>query len=230
MTKGKLTELIEKMDYNDDLPRNYIGASSIGSDCLRQIWYEFKGEKTEGVSNKIRRTWEIGRILEGFVVDLIRASGIKVINNSSEFFAPDDKTNSLTMDWTSLSDPDLPYFKGHYDGMLLDYQAILEIKTAKDASFKIFVKDGCAKWNPKYYAQVQSYMGMSGLHTAYIIVLNKDNSELWDEQITFQSDYYELIKDKVKMIYEAKIPPPKINGSPLWFQCKMCKYRKVCHG
>ena len=212
MTTGKLTKLIEAFIYPEEDPRNYIGASSIGSDCWRQIWYEIKGEKGEGVSNKIRRTWEIGKRLEGLIIDLLKASGIEFENHQVE-----------------LKDPNLPYFKGHFDGLMINPYAILEIKTAKDASFKIFVRDGCKKWNPKYYAQLQSYMGMSSVFSAYILVLNKDNSEVWDELVLFDSDFYQKLCDKAQMIYEAKIPPPRINGNPLFYLCKQCKFRKVCH-
>jgi hypothetical protein len=50
MTKGLLTKKIEKFQESvvDDV-RDYVGASSIGSDCLRQIWYQFKGIAAEGI-------------------------------------------------------------------------------------------------------------------------------------------------------------------------------------
>ena len=79
-----------------------------------------------------------------------------------------------------------PYSQGHFDAIIFlgSQKAILEIKTAKDASFKVFVNKGLKVWSPRYYAQVQSYMGMSGIYSAYILVLNKDNSEIFDELVT----------------------------------------------
>jgi hypothetical protein len=215
MTKNKLTKLIEKSQETicDDV-RDYIGASSIGFDCLRQIWYQYKGVQSEGVSVKTRRTWAIGKHLESLVVDWLKNAGITV--NIS------DKT---------YHEPDMPYFQGHFDGILVlrKNHAILEIKTAKDASFKIFDKKGLKIWNPQYYAQVQAYMGMSGIHSAYILVLNKDNSDLSDELVLFDALFYEQLKEKATMVYGAIIEPPRIHGSPLYFKCKMCKFNKVCH-
>ena len=44
---NKISKIIEKHQGSIvDEVRDYIGASSIGSECLRQIWYEFKGVKT----------------------------------------------------------------------------------------------------------------------------------------------------------------------------------------
>ena len=76
MKKGELTNLIEQLTY-DEAPRDYIGASSIGSDCLRQIWYQFKGIKSENISNKLARTWNIGKKIEGLVLDYLESAGLK---------------------------------------------------------------------------------------------------------------------------------------------------------
>lgn len=216
MIRNKITKKIEKFQETiEDDQRDYIGASSIGSDCLRQIWYQFKGVKAQRVPTKFRRTWAIGKNLESLVIEWLTNAGVKV-----------DKTNK------TYHAKNMPYFQGHFDGIVIfgQKQSILEIKTAKDASFKIFVKKGVKAWNPQYYAQIQSYMGMSGIHSTYILVLNKDNSEISDELVTFDEDFYNKLVDKAIMISGANIPPPKINGSALWYQCKMCKYNKVCHG
>lgn len=217
MTKGKLSKLIDIIHSIDDSqPRDYIGASAIGSDCLRQIWYEAKGYKGNSVPPSLRRSWEIGKQLEGTVLDWLGFAGIDV----STFQA-------------DLADADLPYFKGHIDSMWIkndDAHAIIEVKTAKNSSFEQFASQGVKKWNPRYYAQLQAYMGMSGVFSAYILVLNKDNSDLLDEFVTFVPEFYEKLREKAKMVYEAVAAPPRVNGSPIWYQCKMCKFRETCHG
>ncbi|HWW39653.1 hypothetical protein [Pedobacter sp.] len=212
MTIGRLTKLIESIDYRSDEKRNYIGASSIGSDCLRQIWYEFKNADGEIVTNKLKRTFDIGKQLEQLVFSWLTLSNVKFVSHQLQY-----------------EDEELLYFQGHIDGFLPELEAILEIKTAKDSSFKGFVKDGLKKWSLRYYAQLQSYMGMSGFHKAYILVLNKDNSDIWDEMITFDETFYLSLREKAKMVYEAVIPPLRVNNSPLWYQCKMCKFNRVCH-
>jgi hypothetical protein len=216
MSKNTLSKKIEKVQSRDNKEtRDYIGASGIGSECLRQIWYEFKGFPAESVPTKTRRTWAIGRHLEGLILDWLTEAGIEIART-----------------WDDLQAEEMPFFRGHLDSVWMKKGkafAILEIKTAKDASFNIFVKKGLRSWNPQYYAQVQSYMGMSGIHTAYILVLNKDNSEISDELIKFDKDYYHMLRSKAAMIANSIAMPSRINNSPLWFQCKLCKYNKVCH-
>jgi hypothetical protein len=216
VSKNVLSKKIEKMQSRDDKrTRDYIGASGIGAECLRQIWYEFKGFEAEQVPTKTRRTWAIGRHLEGLILDWLTEAGVEIVRT-----------------WDDLVSEGMPFFKGHLDSVWIKKGkafAIIEIKTAKDASFNIFVKKGLRTWNPQYYAQLQSYMGMSGIHTAYILVLNKDSSDIADELVTFDEAFYQKLREKATMVANAHVPPPKINGSPLWYQCKMCKFNKICH-
>lgn len=216
MSKNTLSKKIEKVQSRDDKrTRDYIGASGIGAECLRQIWYEFKGFQAESVPTKTRRTWAIGRHLEGLILNWLEEAGIEIART-----------------WDDLVSEGMPYFKGHLDSVWIKKGkafAIIEIKTAKDASFNIFVKKGLKAWNPQYYAQIQSYMGMSGIHSAYILVLNKDNSEIADELVTFDEVFYQQLRRKAFLIANIEAAPSKINDSPLWFQCKMCKYNKICH-
>lgn len=216
MSKNVLSKKIEKVQSRTDKRvRDYIGASGIGAECLRQIWYEFKGVEAQDVPTKTRRTWAIGRHLEGLILDWLVEAGIEIVRT-----------------WDDLVAEGMPFFKGHLDSVWMKKGkpfAIIEIKTAKDASFNIFAKKGLRTWNSQYYAQIQSYMGMSGIHTTYILVLNKDNSDISDELVTFDDAFYQNLRQKALMVANANVPPPKINGSPLWFQCKMCKFNKVCH-
>lgn len=217
MVKDFLSSLVSNHQEHlkDDENRQYIGASAIGSDCARKIWYEFKGFESQGVPSKTRRTWAVGKRLEGLVIEWLEESGAKIITTDETFHSEA-----------------VPFFQGHIDGILSlkNNDFILEIKTAKDASFNIFTKKGVMGWNKQYYSQLQSYMGMSGIHRSYIIVLNKDNSELSDELVLFDEGYYRQLEDRALIISLCEEEPRKINNSPMFFMCKMCKYNKVCHG
>lgn len=223
MTTGTLSKVIEKHQSSviESEKRDYIGASAIGSDCWRQIWYEYNGHEGSPVEPKLRRTWDIGKRLEGLVIEMLELAGIDLFIVGDGLLIP------------GFKDSELDYFKGNVDAIWsVDGKpyAILEIKTAKDSSFDTFVKKGVKRWMPRYYAQIQAYMGMSGVHSSYILVLNKDNSELSDELVTFDSLFYDGLKNKARLIHDAVSEPPRVNGSPIWYQCKQCKFSKECHG
>jgi hypothetical protein len=196
--------------------RNYIGASSIGHTCARAIWYAFKGTERKPLTAKQIRTFEIGKRLELMIKEEIKLLGFKLIDE---------------LQLTTCYDDEVTVFQGSVDGILeIDGKlVILEIKTAKDSSFKLFVNKGLRKWRPEYYSQVQAYMGMKGIDTAYILAINKDTSELHDEYVQFDDFFYHELKAKAKMISKAEEPPERINKSPLYYICSMCNYKETCH-
>ena len=213
MQTGKLSKILNNpKNVPRETPRKYIGASLIGSDCLRQIWYELQGADSELPEPRVKRIFEVGHRLEAMLIDLLRANGVDVSTMSETFEAKD-----------------VPYFKGHVDAYLPRYKAILEIKTAKASSFKVLVKKGVRGWYPDYYAQIQSYMGMAGIELTCLLAINKDDCDVYDEWVKFDVEYYNELVAKAKMIGEANIPPPRISGNPGWYFCKLCKYNGVCH-
>ena len=222
MTTGKLSKLLDSPLLNKEIERReYIGASSIGGLCERAIWYGYHTLYRDQRTPRERRTLEIGHRLETLLVDSLREMGMRIDLPS--------KDNAFL----HLKDKLIPEFQGHVDGVLIDYpyghKAIIEIKTARDSSFRIFEKKGLMLWYPVYYAQVQSYMGMSGIHEAYVIAINKDTSEIHDEQIYFDELYYEKLRQKAKKLVEMDEAPVRLSSSPLYFVCRMCSYRSICH-
>lgn len=214
-----LTNKINNLNYPLTIARDYIGASLIGHECLRKIWYEYQGQEKEMIDSRIQRTWEIGKTLEFYVVQLLRDTGLAIET-------PNEQNNYL-----EFCDKEHPWFKGHLDAKLLDPLAIIEIKTTNNINFNTYKNKGLRYWNKQYYAQIQTYMGFTSIPQAYLIALNKDTSELWDELVPFDAQFYKnVIKEKAQLIYNAKVAPPKINGSPSFYICKMCQFRKGCHG
>lgn len=213
-----ITEKLNATIIHNEKSRTYIGASSIGNDCVRALWYAYNGYERLPMDPRRRRTMQIGKDLELLLLNEMIDAGMQL---------------EYRIDYNSFKDASIPQFQGNVDGLWLnsptDGKAILEIKTAKDSSFRIFQRSGLRRWYPVYFAQVQSYMGMSGIHTAYVLALNKDTSELHDEQVTFQPFFYERLVEKAKGIVEMVEVPNRVNDSPLFFQCKLCDFRNICH-
>lgn len=205
--------------------RNYIGASTIGHQCDRKIWLDYMGEEAE-YPPKTLLNFEIGKSLEKMILGVL---------SECEDFEVEVGTESNN--YLECSDKDIPEFKGHVDAILktpFEKKIILEIKTTKDSGFsrlmhKDLNKAGLKNWNMGYYTQLQSYMGMMNVPRAILIVINKDNSELYEEIIFFNAMFYEGIKAKARQILEAQTIPEKINKSPLFTICHNCKYKRKCH-
>lgn len=214
---GSLTKLINDSIGNikRDENRDYIGASYIGNPCERSIWYLYN-QYHNYFTPKQFRNFAIGKNLESLILDYLENAGL-----------------ALERNWETLIEPEVPTLKGHIDAMWLyedrEPRAVIEVKTARDSSFNNFVKKGLKEWSQTYYAQLQAYMGMSKVYGGYLIALNKDTSELHDEYVLFDKNFYESLKAKAKYISEAKEPPKKINNSPLFYICRSCPFKGECH-
>ena len=203
-----------------DEHRPYIGASSIGNPCSRAIWYGYKGHQGKPFEAKLLRTFEIGKRLEGMIINFILKAGFTVE-------MPTESNN-----WLACEDKDYTVFRGHMDGILYlneNQPVVLEIKTAKQEEYKKFVEHGLKQWKPVYHAQCQSYMGMDGLKYTIFIVLNKNTSEWHAELITFDEIHYDELRAKSRMIAESEDPPERINKNPCYWVCQMCPYKEPCH-
>lgn len=207
------------MNVAPDEARRYIGASSIGKPCSREIWYGFHGVRGNLSSPELRRTFEIGKRLEGMVVDYIYKSDWTLER-------PSEKNNFL-----AVKDDEVSLFRGHMDGIIKKpMQAVLEIKTAKDSSYKRFVKHGLKVWSEVYYAQIQAYMGMSDIELGVVVALNKETSEIHHEWVKYDDVFYHELRMKALAISSVGEPPEKINKSPLYYLCNRCQFKVTCHG
>ena len=218
---GTLSSIID--DYITKHPdtecRQYIGASSIGSPCERKLWYGYTGVAGTNTEPQLQRTFDIGKSLEKLVLDYLEAAGCTLQRKPSLLF---------------FRHRDIPQLQGHADAIWYingepPRQAIIEVKTARHSSFNVFVEKGLAEWYPVYYAQVQAYMGMSGIHEAYVIAINKDTSALHDECVRFDAQNYEMLCNKALRIVAAEEAPARINQNSSFFICRNCQYNKVCH-
>ena len=216
-----LTELIhQELTCRPEIKRNYLGCSSIGRPCEREIYYDFIGAPRAPRSGSLELIFELGKQIEVMILDLLEESAIIV-------YRPNQDNNYLRC----LSD-ELPMFQGHADAIIVvgNERWVLEIKSANAASFAKLKKEGFMRWRSQYYDQVQCYIGMLGLGNAVILVLNKDNSELYEESIKFDKTHYELLCERARRIISAKVPPERISYSPMFYLCKQCSFSKVCHG
>ena len=203
-------------------PRRYIGASGIGKTCARAIWYDYNAVEGIALTAQEERTMEIGRRLEGMVVDYIIAAGFKIE-------VPNEDNDHLL-----CVDEEVPLFRGHMDGLLYlsdNLPVVLEIKTAKHERFEKYNKEegGVKVWSPVYYAQLQSYMGMRGLKDSLFCVINKNNSDWRMEWVKYDDIFYHEMKIKALSISAIDEPPEKINNSPWYYACQRCRYKQICH-
>ena len=75
-TARLVDESIEKR-CKSQTPRDYLGASILGTECDRQLWYQFHHPKPVD-DPRVQRIFDLGNILEDYMIKLLKESGIEV--------------------------------------------------------------------------------------------------------------------------------------------------------
>jgi len=206
--------------------RKYLGASSLGKACSREIQYEYlQTPKEKGLSGRVLRIFELGHILEDEMVKHFRNAGFDLRN---------EKKNGEQFGFEAADGQ----ISGHIDGVLCDgpdcikYPALWEAKTMSEKKWNDFVKNGVAKSHPVYAAQValyQAYMDLTQC-PAVLTAINKNTSAYYHEIIPFNAQLAQETSDKaVNILHAGDTMLPRISNDPGWWQCRFCDFQLRCH-
>lgn len=207
---------------NTDLFRKHLGASLIGRECARELWYSFHWCTEKKFDGRMLRLFNRGHLEEGRFVAMFLMIGCQVWQtdeNGKQFRISGHKGHyGGSLDAVIKGIPDLP-----------DEPVLGEFKTHGDKSFTKLVEEGVlsAKW--EHFIQMQQYMGKNNLNWAIYGAVNKNTDALHLELVQFDQGQYQKYLDRSVMIIDAVTPPPKINNSPGYFKCKFCNHSPVCH-
>ena len=204
--------------------RPHLGASIIGKDCDRAIWFDFHWVTEGNFSGRILRLFETGHMAEPRFVKNLRSVGVSV-----------DEVDPNTGKQFSITDHG-GHFQGSLDGLAIglhenpDEWHVVEFKTHGHKSFAKLVSEGVIESKPQHYAQMQIYMHYFKVQNAYYMAVCKDSDDLYGEIVPYNEQYAEVMIKKAKRIIDAAQPPEKISQNPSWFVCKFCDHWDVCHG
>lgn len=213
-------------------PRTHLGASEIGQECERKIWYGFRWVKENEFPGKILRLFDTGKLAESRLIADLSSVGVSV----------------KPFDMKSGKQYRMELFNGHFGGSLDGLCQgvmeapkawhVLELKTHNDKSFQDLIKKGVEKSKPEHFIQMQTYMGMSheiglpeigAVDRALYFAVNKNDDALYTERIKYDGEVYLRIKEKVKRIIFSDRPLPKISEKEDFYQCKWCNFAGICH-
>ena len=202
---------------SEEKSRNYMGASIIGEECDRKLWYQFKHPKPI-LDPRIQRIFRMGDKVEDLVVYWLKDAGLTVydVDKNGEQFG--------------FVDGDVA---GHCDGVIIglpgsDKPHLLEVKSAKNSSFNQYVKNGVKKQSSTYYIQMQSYMHKLGLERALFVMMNKDNQELYFERVKYDKVAAHSALLRAKEIAGSDEMPDRKYAKSTFYKCRFCDYAKEC--
>lgn len=217
---------------NQEKKRDYIGASTIGNPCSRQIWYDYKQYPREPFKAETLFNFEDGHHVESLMANRLRmVSGV-------ELWTHDENGNQFER--TAFGGK----FKAHPDGVILGIlQApksphIWENKASGHKKFTEFQsckvkfgdKSALKNWNENYFAQAQVLMHLFQINRHYMTVALAGGREIDSCRTEYQAEVAEKYLERAGKLLDAKETPPRISDKSDFFVCKMCSFRDECHG
>jgi hypothetical protein len=217
-----LNKLIERAEPQDENVRQYLGASSMGSECRRKIQYDWLCDAQ--FPARTRDIFDRGHWGEDLTRRHMIAAGFE--------FAPKEK-----LEFTAVNE----LFRGHADGILtagpqipaLRYPCIWEHKCLNAKGWKAIERDGLVRLYAPYVGQVaiyQAYLDCT-VNAALFAVLNADTCERLHLLVPFDAELAQRMTDKAVTIIEATRAGellPRITEDPEHWRCKMCGHRERC--
>lgn len=226
---------------DEDGHRTHMGASLLGQECARAIWYNFHWTTKSNFEGRMIRLFNRGHIEEARFIALLLMIGVHVYQQDEEgkqfriSFA--DGHAGGSGDGIAHYVPDLHH----------DTQALCEFKTHGEKSFieltgpldewrdyvagksTHFTGKGVREAKFEHYVQMQLYMHKMGLPVALYVAVNKNTDDLYAELVMLDTSMAEQFVTRGEKLVWMPLPPDKINKSPGFFKCRFCDHRPACH-
>lgn len=214
----------------EEKPRAYIGASSIGEDCERKLYYKLRyPEQAKPRHAELILAANDGFHSENYIASLIREiPGIKLT------------THDILGKQLGFVDD---IFAGHIDGIIeglpqapktphiwenkccneKKYTALLNLKEKHGTKLTL------EKWNYTYYCQAVIYMHYFDLTRHYMTIALAGSRKITSLRTKANPKLAKFLIEKAKRIGNATSAPIGISENPAWYLCKMCEFNQFCH-
>lgn len=203
--------------------RTYLGASSIGSECLRKVQFDWKRDSVHAARTK--RIFNRGHASEEKIAKSFAQAGFRIERGTpaTGFSAAND------------------LFKGHCDGIIVDgpaipglaYPCLWENKCLGSSGWKKIEKYGLKSAYPVYYDQCQLYQAYLGLaqNPALFTAENADTCHMLFLTVPFDAAAAQAASDRAVLVLratEAGEMLDRIASKPDDWRCKMCSHKDFC--
>jgi CRISPR/Cas system-associated exonuclease Cas4 (RecB family) len=219
------------VERQDTSRRGYLGASSIGAPCSRQLWYSFRWAAPVSFNAETLKRFEDGHRGEALMVErLSKVPGVVLSTH-----APDGSQ------WGMQAHEG--HFRGHCDGFIKgllqapktahiwEHKVCNEAKQKKLAKLKTEKgeKEALAHWDPVYYAQAQVYMHAFDQTRHYLTCSSPGERTTVSVRTNYNQEHAENLMARAKDIIVSDQPPVRISEDSTSYLCKWCDYHTVCH-
>jgi hypothetical protein len=219
--------------------RSHLGASMIGRECARELWYSFRWCVKNTFEGRMIRLFNRGHLEEARFVAMLLAVNINVWQHDEKGkqfrIVGHNGHDGGSTDGVARGFPEMPdvavlvEFKTHGEKSFAKLAGTFKNKESLWKGNKRQGGEGvlAAKW--EHFVQMQRYMGYYGLPYAYYFAVNKDTDELYVEIVAYDRDVDYRYRERAATIVEARVAPSRIANSIAWHKCMLCDAKQLCH-
>jgi hypothetical protein len=214
---------IERAEPREENVRQYLGASAIGSECLRRVQYDWMCDPDH--PSRTRDIFRRGHLIE----ELSRQHFIR----ASFTFAPADRLKFSAVDGL---------FRGHVDGIItagpalpgVVYPCLWEHKCLGQKGWRALERDGLVKAHPAYAVQVAIYQAyLDVTNPAIFTAVNANDCTRLHLLVPFDAERAQAGSDRAVAVIRATQAGellPRAYDDPTDWRCRMCPHRERCWG
>ena len=212
--------------------RSHLGASLIGRECKRYLWYVFRWCLHEKTTGRQQRLFNRGHREEARFIEWLEGIGFKVwFENRDE--APNEKGEYPQY---RISDV-MGHFGGSLDGIAILPErygiaepVLLEFKTnGTGAGFNKLADDGMPIAKPEHFAQTSTYGKKYNFRYCVYLNINKNDDSLHIEVVKLNHNLGEQMIMKAEQIIMSQTAPARLSDNPTFHKCGYCHMKEVCH-
>lgn len=207
--------------------RKHLGASLLGDNCWRKLYYNFHWFKNVQHDGRVLRLFQVGHDAEPRFIKYLTGIGFEV----------------TAFDPTTGEQYRISGAKGHYGGSLDgkakppahynivgDLVVLTEYKTNGTGKGYADVADkelSVAK--PVHFKQMSQYGYKHQLKYGLYVIENKNDSDITIKIVELDWNLGAALERKAEEIIFAKEPPQRISENPDFQDCKWCDFLDMCH-
>lgn len=227
--RESLRSLLPKMEdayRGESKPfRKHLGASLIGRDCSRELWYSYHWATIPTFEPRILRLFNRGHLEEARFLALLQ-----LVPNVQLWYETEDGGQFTFSDVGG-------HFGSSLDGVVMGLPelpagvpAYAEFKTSSRKIFDKVAKNGVQNEKGEHFTQMQVCMHEMKLPFALYMMVCKDTDRLHAEIVTYDAEHATRTVERAEMIIYSSEPLPQIHPSAGFFKCKFCSHLAVCKG
>lgn len=228
--------------------RKYLGASQIGEECHRKLFYTYAHTPVDPgreLTARALRIFQTGHAAEDAAAlalgatdvpqtDIFRDTAVRWLVDAG-FQLVTRTSDGRQLGFTSLGGR----FGGHVDGMITATPLPNEIPTPcgwehKGLNLKNWTKmkrHGVRKASPLYFGQMQIYMGYMEWTAFLFTCTNKNTQEMYHELVHYDPKEAQMLSDKALLVIksvEQNLILPRCTDNPDFFICQFCDWKERC--